>query len=479
MADPALHQALSTALSAKVFLPGTSGYNESTTSYYSAFEHELKPGLVLKPASKEDVAAIVKITKPFVARGKVQLAIRGGGATPVAGVANINNGITIDMRSVTGITLHPENSTVSIGAGESWGDVYGKLEAEGLAVAGARTSRSGVGGHLTNGGLSFFSARKGFPCDNVVNFEVVLSSGEIVNANAEENRDLWIALRGGGNNFGIVTRFDMATFGQGQLWGGSVFYDAAKFPGQLEALSDFLTRSNDAYAHILISVGYAANFGGLLAKNTVYYTTNQPDPPALRPFSTGIQPQLDALRSLRSATVKSFADEQAAGGKDGRRQLYMTTTFKLDVELMRAVTDTFHTTVDNMKPVPGLIYSLSFQPLSEALLTESAARGGNSLGLSPADGPLIVVLLYSYWADASDDKTVISLQQVFLRQVERLAATRGKASSFKFMPYAYAGQDPIDGYGSTSKAKLQATSRKYDPDGFFQKGVPGGFKLFP
>lgn len=160
------------------------------------------------------------------------------------------------------------------------------------------------------------------------------------------------------------------------------------------------------------------------------------------------------------------------------RQLYMTTTFQLDVELMQAVTDTFHTTVDNMKPVPGLIYSLSFQPLSEALLTESAARGGNSLGLSPADGPLIVVLLYSYWADASDDKTVIGLQQVFLRQVERLAATRGKASAFKFMPYAYAGQDPIDGYGSASKAKLQATSKKYDPDGFFQKGVPGGFKLF-
>ena len=151
MADPALSQALSAALGTKVFLPGTSGYNESTTSYYSAFEHELKPGLVVKPTSREDVATIIRLTKPLVDSGKVQLAIRGGGATPVAGVANINRGITIDMRSVTGITLIPENSIVSIGAGESWGDVYGKLESQGLAVAGGRTSRSGVGGHLTNG----------------------------------------------------------------------------------------------------------------------------------------------------------------------------------------------------------------------------------------------------------------------------------------------------------------------------------------
>jgi hypothetical protein len=148
---------------------------------------------------------------------------------------------------------------------------------------------------------------------------VVLASGNIVNANAKENEDLWTALRGGTNNFGIVTRFDMATFQQGRMWGGGVYYDVSKFPGQLQALSNFLTDADDEFGHLLISIGYAGALGGVLAKSTVYYTKNEPNPPSLRPFSTGIQPQVDGLKSLRSASVKSFADELAAGSKDGQR----------------------------------------------------------------------------------------------------------------------------------------------------------------
>lgn len=65
--------------------------------------------------------------------------------------------------------------------------------------------------------MSFFAPRYGFACDNVINFEVVLASGDIVNANAHENPDLWFALKGGSNNFGVVTRFDLRTFKQGKI----------------------------------------------------------------------------------------------------------------------------------------------------------------------------------------------------------------------------------------------------------------------
>ena len=74
------------------------------------------------------------------------------------------------------------------------------------------------------GGISYFSAWKGFACDNVVNYEVVIASGETVNVNAKENADLWLALKGGSNNFGIVTRFDLKAFPQGDLWEGVQFF---------------------------------------------------------------------------------------------------------------------------------------------------------------------------------------------------------------------------------------------------------------
>ena len=89
----------------------------------------------------------------------------------------------------------------------------------------------------------------------VVNFEVVLASGEIVNANAKENSDLWVALRGGGNNLGVVTRFDFRTFEQGNVWGGTLYYFGDSFPGQCEALANELNKPDASKeTHLMISM---------------------------------------------------------------------------------------------------------------------------------------------------------------------------------------------------------------------------------
>jgi len=163
-----------------------------------------------------------------------------------------------------------------------------------------------------SGGLSFFSSREGFICDNVLNYEVVLGSGEIVNANAKENADLWTALRGGGNNLGIVTSFDLKTFKQGKIWGGTVFYFAPSFPGQIEALVNELHKPNASKdTHLMISMGFAAMFGNdLMCLNQPYYLETVENPPVLDPF-TKIQPQIDAMNTMRLQTLNEAANEQA------------------------------------------------------------------------------------------------------------------------------------------------------------------------
>lgn len=97
------------------------------------------------------MALVLSTLKRLARVAKVQLAIRGGGHTPFAGSANINGGVTIDMRSMRGIDVSHNRSLTSIGAGERWGNVYRKLDVMGLSVSGGRVSKPGVAGLITGG----------------------------------------------------------------------------------------------------------------------------------------------------------------------------------------------------------------------------------------------------------------------------------------------------------------------------------------
>lgn len=156
--DAQLQQTLSDALPDTVFTPGADAYTESVSSYLSSLA-QLKPALVVKPKTAADVSTVIKILKPFVDGGGVKVAIKSGGATPTPGAANIDGGITIDLKHLTGIKLSSDHTVVMLGVGETWGNVYATLEKSSLAVAGGRSSRSSVGGQITNGAPLFISSR--------------------------------------------------------------------------------------------------------------------------------------------------------------------------------------------------------------------------------------------------------------------------------------------------------------------------------
>lgn len=334
---------------------------------------------------------------------------------------------------------------------------------------------------LVPGGLSFFSSREGFISDNVLNFEVILASGEIVNANADENHDLWLALKGGSNNFGVVTRFDFQTFKQGPFWGGNVYYFPPSFPAQIDALAVELNKhmsEQDPDTHIMISTGYASQFKTNMCMNTVYYTQEATEAPSvLTPF-TDIQPQLPQLNSLKPLSLTEAAAGQAAGVSSQIRCLYTNTTVRADASTLKAAADLYNCGIAPMKEsVAGLVCSLTFQPYPVSLLKASGAKGGNSLGLDP-EVPAVSVLLLTYWTSRDDDDTVSTTTKAILEAIQGMASERKTALEFVYINYAATFQDPIASYGKENKRRLQEVSRKYDPQGLFQKAVPGGFKLF-
>jgi FAD/FMN-containing dehydrogenase len=154
---------------------------------------------------------------------------------------------------------------VDIGPGARWKEVYVELEKHGRLVAGGRNGKVGVGGLLLGGGLTFFTGQRGFACDDVVSYEVVLADGRIITADASnDHKDLFIALKGGSGNFGIVTKFKMQTFICDKIWGGFRILSKDNTEAALEAIEDFVPRAAvDVDSNLLLLIAYMPEQKGI------------------------------------------------------------------------------------------------------------------------------------------------------------------------------------------------------------------------
>lgn len=134
----------------QIAINGTEAFAKLNNSYLSLLQRDLSPAAILLPRSKDEVAKIVQFLKPHALKGEIQFAIRGAGQQPVPGCSNISgNGVTIDLRHLTGIEV--KDGLVSVGAGERWGAVYEKLTEHGLGVGGSRSALGGIGGLALSG----------------------------------------------------------------------------------------------------------------------------------------------------------------------------------------------------------------------------------------------------------------------------------------------------------------------------------------
>jgi FAD/FMN-containing dehydrogenase len=161
-----------------------------------------RPGLILRCTSTQDVVAAVGVAREH----GLLPAIRCGGHN-VAGKAMSDGGLTIDLSGLREVTVDPERKLVHVGGGGRLGDVDAATAPHKLIVAAGIMSETGVAGLALGGGIGWFSRKHGLTCDNFVSLELVRATGEVIEVNADSHPELFWALRGGGGNFGIVTRF--------------------------------------------------------------------------------------------------------------------------------------------------------------------------------------------------------------------------------------------------------------------------------
>lgn len=310
--------AVSLILKDKVYFPDNLAYKTSLGSYFSLQETAIHPRCIFSPHTVQDVSAAVKVlTAANLSSSGCLFAIRSGGHASFAGAANIQEGVTFDLTTLDSIVLGKGvPPTVSVGVGATWGDVYSHLGAANLSVNGGRVAGVGVGGLTIGGGLSYSGPRFGWTCDTVTNFEIVLANGSIINANNNENTDLLWALRGGTNNFGVVTRIDFQTFAQGDIWGGEVIRPFSTANEQMVALAAFNNPATyDEFSSLIVTFAYSGAENIFVVVNNMEYTKPVVNPSVFHSLSS-----LPSISSTERITnVTDLVAEQEKGDPNGSR----------------------------------------------------------------------------------------------------------------------------------------------------------------
>jgi FAD/FMN-containing dehydrogenase len=177
------------------------------------------PALIARCLDVADVISAVK----FAHENDLTVAIRGGGHNG-PGLGTCDDGLVIDLSLMRGVRVDPATSTVRAGGGCVWGDVDHATHQFGLAVPSGIFASTGVGGLTLGGGTGHLSRKYGLTIDNLLSVDMVLADGRFVTASADENADLFWAVRGGGGNFGVATSFLFKGNPVHTVYGGPMFW---------------------------------------------------------------------------------------------------------------------------------------------------------------------------------------------------------------------------------------------------------------
>ncbi|KAF2178171.1 FAD binding domain-containing protein [Zopfia rhizophila CBS 207.26] len=466
--------ALQQALPDNVFYSNSSTYDDSVNSYWAAQETQLRPLCVISVHNTEHVQQAVSVLAKLNENSNAcPFAIRAGGHGK-SGNSNQHGGVNIDLRGLNSVSLSADGKVASLGSGVTWQAAYLRLDERKLTVPGGRDGTMGTGGLSLAGGVSYVAPQVGFACDNVLNLEVVLSTGKVVNTSATSNSELHKALRGGGNSFGIVTRIDMETLPLENMWGGTTYYDISTYNKQLQAFYSFAADPKyDEKAYMYQSFGF--NSQATVALNNFGYAGAAPELPSKLKAFNDITPSL--FSTVRVSNLSEFTFEQAVASPPGFRQITFTTTFKNNLEILQASFEIWNATLSKVGTIQGITYSWSLEPLPPSILSKSAVKSGNMLGLSDADGPLVLSLLSDSYANVTDDTLIWDVTKKVITDIESHAIKLDVFHRWKYAGYAAKGQYAIQSYGENNVRALKRISRAYDHKQLFQNAVPGGFKL--
>jgi FAD/FMN-containing dehydrogenase len=415
------------------------GYDVARITFNGMIDR--RPHLIARPLDVADVVSAVS----YAVDANLPIAVRGGGHS-VAGHCIGEASVVVDLRLMRYVSVDPDAGVATCGGGALWEDFDPMCQRHGLATPGGTFGDTGVAGLTLGGGIGHLIGLYGLTLENLFAATVVTAAGDVVPASAEENPDLFWALRGGGGNFGVVTDFTFRLHPVGELVGGQLGYrleDAAQVvakwrevmanaPDELACFA-FIARSavRDEEG-AMISVAY---FGEEDIADLIAELLDDP------------QPVANTLRPMYYAELQEIFGRMPFGLRN-----YWSGRFLRDLpdELIDLSADYLGMDGEG---------SIMFEPIFGAAArvpTGATAFAGREASYNAT--------FISVWTDAADDERSISAARGYS------AALAPWATGGGYINYAFetAGDGMLTEYGAARFERLREVKRRYDPDNRFR-----------
>ncbi|HLO31011.1 MAG TPA: FAD-binding oxidoreductase [Anaerolineales bacterium] len=227
---------LQRSLAGTVIRPTDAGYDAARHGFNALIDR--RPAVIARCVSAGDVAVAFDFARAY----ELEVAVRGGGHNP-AGHCVCDGGLVIDLSSMRMVEVDADARTARTQGGATWLDFDTATQAYGLVTPGGVVVSTGVVGLSLGGGIGHLTAQYGLTCDHIIRAEVVTPDGTVIQVSADENADLLWGLRGGGGNFGVVTRAEYSLHPLEQVVGGHFVYSGEGVREALLRYRDVMTRS--------------------------------------------------------------------------------------------------------------------------------------------------------------------------------------------------------------------------------------------
>jgi hypothetical protein len=427
-----------------------SGYDAARKVYNGMIDRH--PRLIVRCRDTADVIAAVR----FGREQNLLVAIRGGGHNG-GGLGVCDDGLVIDLSGMKGVRVDPASATVRVDGGCTWGDVDHASHAFAMATPSGIISTTGVGGLTLGGGIGHLSRKYGLTIDNLLAVDMVLADGRFVTASAQENPDLFWAVRGGGGNFGVVTSFQFRLHPVDTVHAGPMLWPIEHSAEVMQFYREFITTApedvNGFFAFLTVPPAppFPEQLHNRKMCGIVWCYTGNPDSmeQAFRPVRQIRTPEFEHIGPIPFPAVQSMFDGLYAPGM----QWYWRADFVKELS-----NDAIREHIRHGEEMPTMHSTMHLYPINGAV----HRVGSKDTPFAYRDVNWAEVIVGVDPDPANNDRTISWTKRYW----EALHPFSAGGAYVNFMMDE--GQDRIRATYRDNYDRLAAIKSRYDPSNFFR-----------